>query len=84
MGRSRLRVRIGVATDGMRDRVAASRDIWDEDAIDDVSVWLELPPDFRAPDDLAAYRQPTRVEMNIADDNSDEEKWLAYNDGEVF
>jgi hypothetical protein len=46
---------------------------------DDVSDWLDLPPDFRAPDDdEAAYRRPSRsYDLSLADDDLDE-AWSSY------
>jgi hypothetical protein len=47
--------------------------------MDDVSTWLELPPDFRAPDDHdVAYRQSARFDLGAADFEPDEEKWSAF------
>ncbi len=73
---------------GLKDRVHASRDIWhvplekDEDPaqhMGDVSDWLELPPDFRAPDvDGAQYRKSTTFDLSQATDEFDEAAWSVY------
>jgi hypothetical protein len=47
--------------------------------MEDVSAWLELPRDFRAPDDdEAAYRRSSKLEINLAEDERDEAAWSAY------
>jgi hypothetical protein len=88
MGRPRFRTRVRGAAEGLKARVSASPDIWDETTDDqctsvhhmeDVSTWLELPPDFRAPDDHDAdYRQSARFDLGAADFEPDEDKWLAF------
>jgi hypothetical protein len=87
MGRSKLRIRIGVAAEGLRARVSAASDRWDEPDFDgetdDVSEWLQLPRDFRAPDDDgAACRRQPRLEMTAPEDDFDS-KWLSYSQDEV-
>ncbi len=88
MGRAGLRVRVRTATEGLKARISVSPDIWDEPAdrgqdwvaeLDDVSEWLELPPDFRAPDESEpAYRRPpVNFEMVLGDDELDE-AWSRY------
>jgi hypothetical protein len=88
MGRTRLLVRVRTATEGLKARISATPDIWDEPAdrgqdwvaeMDDVSEWLELPPDFRAPDEAEpAYRRPpVNFEMVLGDDELDE-AWSKY------
>jgi hypothetical protein len=87
MGRASFRIRVRTAAEGLKDRFSVSPDIWDEPAeighdgadLDDVSEWLELPPDFRAPDDdEAAYRRSSnRYEITLADDELDE-VWSSY------
>ena len=45
----------------------------------DVSDWLELPPDFRAPDvDGAQYRKSTTFDLSQATDEFDEAAWSVY------
>jgi hypothetical protein len=88
MGRPRFRTRVRSAAEGLKARVSASPDIWEEindhqctsvHRVEDVSTWLELPPDFRAPDDHdAAYRQSARFDLGAADFEPDEEKWSAF------
>jgi hypothetical protein len=89
MGRSSFRFRVRTAAKGVRARISASPDIWDEAARGehdwatggaDVSDWLELPPDFRAPDDdQFAYRRPSRLQIDLlSDDDSDDAAWSAY------
>jgi hypothetical protein len=88
MGRSGLRVRVRTAAEGLKARMSASPDIWDEPAdreqdwvaeLDDVSDWLELPPDFRAPDEAepAYRRRPVNFEVAPGDDKLDE-AWSKY------
>jgi hypothetical protein len=88
MGRAGLRVRVRTAAEGLKARISASPDIWDEPEdrrqdwvaeLDDVSEWLELPPDFRAPDEGGpAYRRPPlNFEMTLGDDGMDE-AWSKY------
>jgi hypothetical protein len=51
---------------------------WSQDT-EDVSAWLELPPDFRAPDDdSAAYRNSSKFDLSLADDEFDDAKWSVY------
>jgi hypothetical protein len=88
MGREGFRVRVRTAAEGLKARISASPDIWDEPAdrgqdwvadLGDVSAWLELPPDFRAPDEgEPAYRRPPRnFETTLGDDELDE-AWSKY------
>ncbi len=88
MGRASFRIRARTAAKGLKARFSAGPDIWDEPADsgndwgaqpDDVSDWLELPPDFRAPDDdQAAYRRSSAgYEICLADDELDE-VWSSY------
>jgi hypothetical protein len=88
MGRANFRVRVRAAAEGFKARISASPDIWDETPdrgqdwvaeLGDVSDWLELPPDFRAPDDgEPAYRRlPINFEMTLRDDELDE-VWSKY------
>jgi hypothetical protein len=88
MGRSSFRFRMRTAAKGVRARVSASPDIWDEAAPgehdwatggEDVSEWLELPPDFRAPDDdQFAYRRPSRLQIDLlSDEDFDDAAWSA-------
>ena len=88
MGRSKLRVRIGVAAEGLRVRLSAASERWDERDLgretDDVSDWLELPRDFRAPDaDGTVCRRPPCLDMSDAEDDFDS-KWLSYSHDEAF
>jgi hypothetical protein len=88
MGRPRFRTRVRSAAEGLKARVSASPDIWGEindhqctsvHQMDDVSSWLELPPDFRAPDDHdAAYRQSAKFDLGAADYEPEEDKWSAF------
>ncbi|HUJ65898.1 MAG TPA: hypothetical protein VLX59_10190 [Acidimicrobiales bacterium] len=89
MGRSSFRFRVRTAAKGVRARISASPDIWDETAQgqpdwatsgEDVSDWLELPPDFRAPDDdQFAYRRPSGLQMDLlSDEDFDDAAWSAY------
>jgi hypothetical protein len=89
MGRSSFRFRVRTAAKGVRARLSASPDIWDETAQgepdwatsgEDVSDWLELSPDFRAPDDdQFAYRRPSRFRIDLlTDDGFDDAAWSAY------
>jgi hypothetical protein len=88
MGSRSLRVRVRTAAEGLKARISASPEIWDEPAdgaqdwiaeLDDVSEWLELPPDFRAPDEgQPAYRRPpVKFETALGDDELDE-AWSKY------
>lgn len=82
MGRPKLRLRVRSATEGLRARVSATPDIWDgyagEGELDDVSDWLELPPDFRAPDDdEGAYRRRSDLELDLADEY-DDPRWKSF------
>jgi hypothetical protein len=88
MGRANFRIRVRTAADGLKARFSASPDIWGKPADSendwgaqphDVSDWLELPPDYRAPDDDgAAYRRSSaRYEISLADDELDE-VWSSY------
>lgn len=83
MARSIFRRRVRNAPDQVEDRAAASGDApGTEDttaADDDVVAWLDLPPDFTAPDaDGAAYRRSNTFELDPAEDAADEAKWAAY------
>jgi hypothetical protein len=88
MGRPRFRTRVRGAAERLKARVSASPDIWGEitdhhctsvHQMDDVSTWLELPPDFRAPDDHdGAYRQSAKFDLKAADYEPDEDKWSAF------
>jgi hypothetical protein len=88
MGRASFRIRVRTAAVGFKERFSVSPDIWDEPEDsghnwvaqpDDVSDWLDLPADFRAPDDNeAAYLGPSRsYELSLADDELDE-AWSSY------
>jgi hypothetical protein len=88
MGKANVRIRVRTAAEGLKARFSASPDIWDkpEDSehdwatqLDDVSDWLELPPDFRAPDvdDEAYRRSSTSYEIPLADDELDD-AWSSY------
>jgi len=88
MGRASFRIRVRTAADGLKERLSVSPDIWDEPEDSghdwvaepgDVSDWLDLPPDFRAPDDdEGAYRRSSiSYELSLADDDLDE-AWSSY------
>ncbi len=88
MGRASFRIRVRTAAEGLKARFSVSPDIWDEPEdtgpdwaaqLDDVSDWLELPADYRAPDDdEAAYRRSSSsYEISLADDELDE-AWSSY------
>jgi hypothetical protein len=84
----RFRARVQSAAKGLKARVSASPHIWDEHGdstqdedttLDDVSDWLELPADFKAPDhDDADYRRLSRFDLDRADFEPDEAKWSLY------
>jgi hypothetical protein len=87
MGRSNIRIRVRTAAKGLKDRVSASPDIWDslkkeQDSgshTEDVSAWLELPRDFRAPDDDGAqYRKSCTFDFSMAAEEFDEAAWSVY------
>ena len=88
MGRSSIRIRVRTVAKGLRDRVRGSRDVWgvswekDDDAarhLGDVSDWLELPPDFRAPEvDGAQYRKSSTFDLSQVTDEFDESAWSVY------
>jgi hypothetical protein len=88
MGRSGIRFRFQSAAKGLKDRVSASPDIWDsswkkeDDSTrhtEDVSTWLELPRDYRAPDDDGApYRKSSTFDLSLATDEFDESAWSVY------
>jgi hypothetical protein len=47
--------------------------------MDDVSAWLELPHDFRAPDhDDTAYRRSSNFKLSLGEDEFDEAGWSVY------
>jgi hypothetical protein len=71
----------------VKDRVSATPDVWDSSwkkehdsrHTEDVSDWLELPPDFRAPDDDGApYRKSSTFDLGLATDEFDEAAWSVY------
>ena len=88
MGRSGIRIRVRSAAKGLKDRVSASPEIWDPSwekdetsarHTDDVSTWLELPADFKAPDvDGAHYRKSSSFDLSLATDEFDESAWSVY------
>jgi hypothetical protein len=88
MGRSSIRIRVRSVARRVRNRVSATPDIWDSSwkkehdlapHSEDVSDWLELPPDFRAPDgDGAQYRKSSTFDLSLATDEFDEAAWSVY------
>ena len=88
MGRSSIRIRVGSVARRVKDRVSAAPDIWDSSGkkehdsarhTEDVSDWLELPRNFRAPDDDGAqYRKSTTFDLSLATDEFDEAAWSVY------
>ena len=88
MGRSNISNRVRSVARGLKDRVSASPDIWDSSLkkeegsaghMDDVSAWLELPRDYRAPDDDGAhYRKSATFDLSLATEEFDEAAWSAY------
>jgi hypothetical protein len=47
--------------------------------LEDVSTWLELPSDYRAPDDDGAqYRKSATFDLSQATDEFDESAWSVY------
>jgi hypothetical protein len=88
MCRSSIRIRVRSVAKGLKDRVSASPDIWDSSVkkdqhsptqMEDVSAWLELPSDYRAPDDDGAqYRKSATFDLSLETDEFDEAAWSAY------
>jgi hypothetical protein len=93
MGRPSFRIRVGTLVDRVRARVSVSPDIWDDASVDgrgadhhvdDVSDWLDLPPDFRAPDaDEVAYLRSTRLDLgrldlDEAEEDLDDARWSIF------
>jgi hypothetical protein len=86
MGRPRFRARARRAAEGLRARVSATPDLWEglgdgdpERLEDDVTAWLELPPNFRAPDDDdTTYRQSSRFDLCEDGDEAEDGKWAVY------
>jgi hypothetical protein len=88
MGRSSIRIKVRSAAKGLKDRVSASPDLWDPSwgkdpasarHSDDVSTWLALPADFKAPDDDGAqYRKSSTFDLSLATDEFDESAWSVY------
>jgi hypothetical protein len=83
-----MRFRLRSVAKGLKDRVSATPDIWDSSLgkeqastphTEDVSAWLELPSDFRAPDDdWAQYRKSSTFDLSQATDEFDESAWSVY------
>jgi hypothetical protein len=83
-----IRIRLRSVAKGLKDRVSASPDIWDSSLkkdqdsaphTEDVSAWLELPRDYRAPDDDGArYRKSATFDLSQATDEFDEAAWSLY------
>jgi hypothetical protein len=83
MGRSLFRKRVSDAAERVRDRASAPGDGWGREdtgvSDDDVLAWLDLPPDFTAPDsDAGAYRNSRTFEVDEVADAADEARWAAY------
>ena len=87
MGRSSISIRVRSLAKGLKERVSASPDVWDgslkkdDDSarhIDDVSAWLELPSDYRAPDDDGAPYRKSTFDLSMATDEFDESAWSVY------
>jgi hypothetical protein len=74
MGRWIFRRRVPDAVETVQDEASAGAE-----TEDDVVAWLDLPPDFKAPDvDPGAYRSSNTFDVNCLNDGSDEAKWSAY------
>jgi hypothetical protein len=88
LGRVTIRFRLRSAAKGLKDRVSASPDIWDSSSkkeqdstrpTEDVSAWLQLPKDFKAPDDdWTHYRKSSTFDLSLATDEFDESAWSVY------
>jgi hypothetical protein len=82
MGKSFFRKRGSDSAERGREREPAEDGRSDQDAgvaDDDVVAWLDLPPDFSAPDsDAGAYRRSRAFEFDGLEDAADEAKWAAY------
>jgi hypothetical protein len=87
MGKPSFRTRVRRAAEGLKARVSASPDIWDEvpenegdwtPEMGGVAEWLELPQGYRAPDDDdTAYRRWSSFDMSRAGDDGDGSEWAA-------
>jgi hypothetical protein len=87
MGRPQFRARARRAAEGLRARVSPTPDLWEglgggdpeRELEEDLSAWLELPPDFRAPDDDdTTYRQSARFDLREEGDEDEDGKWAMY------